>query len=277
MHMNRAPHLLTEDRAEFQRILDEALRNTQDRPELAAIGERLNATQLRTMALNATAMITSAAAAEYDHYLRIREETLSQPHGGPAGPVGGTAPSGDGPPRRRGAGLLAVTTVLVPVLAATAAVILLLVGYLLKMLSPTPSFAGTLVTVGWFFAAVTAAGILVAAMGLLLTAVRNSSTQVPAQEPMDELPDEVARAKDAWLHAVLERGIVPFLHGVLEDPHAHPLSQAPPRPVERTATEGYDGPDYSGPDEGGSPGQRPSFTSPDFTSKEFGGGEGRPE
>ena len=27
MHMNSAPHLLNEDRAEFERILDEALRN----------------------------------------------------------------------------------------------------------------------------------------------------------------------------------------------------------------------------------------------------------
>ena len=74
MHMNSAPHLLTEDRAEYERILDDALRNAHDRPDLAAVGQRLNAEQLRTMALNATALITTAAAAEYEHYVKIREE-----------------------------------------------------------------------------------------------------------------------------------------------------------------------------------------------------------
>lgn len=77
MHMNSAPHLLTEDRAEYERILDDALRNAHDRPDLAAVGQRLNSEQLRTMALNATALITTAAAAEYEHYTKVREETRS--------------------------------------------------------------------------------------------------------------------------------------------------------------------------------------------------------
>lgn len=49
MHMNSAPHLLPEDRQEFARVLDEALRSANRRPELGAIGQRLNAEQLRTM------------------------------------------------------------------------------------------------------------------------------------------------------------------------------------------------------------------------------------
>ncbi|MGW0899947.1 hypothetical protein ACWD0G_23720, partial [Streptomyces goshikiensis] len=69
MHMTSAPHLLSEDRPEFDRLLDEALRTAHDRPELATLGERLNAEQLRTMALGARALLTAAAAAEYDHYV----------------------------------------------------------------------------------------------------------------------------------------------------------------------------------------------------------------
>ncbi|MFJ8957361.1 hypothetical protein ACIRO1_45450 [Streptomyces sp. NPDC102381] len=72
--MNSAPHLLTEDRPMYERVLDEALRTAPDRPELAALGQRLNAEQLRTMALNAAAVITTAAASEYHHYVQVREE-----------------------------------------------------------------------------------------------------------------------------------------------------------------------------------------------------------
>ncbi|MER6977944.1 hypothetical protein ABT317_13190, partial [Streptomyces carpinensis] len=75
MHMNSVPqHLLSEDRQDYERILDEALRSAPHRPELAAVGERLNTEQLRTMALSATALITAAAATEYHHYVKVREE-----------------------------------------------------------------------------------------------------------------------------------------------------------------------------------------------------------
>lgn len=75
MQMNSVPqHLLSEDRQEYERILDEALRSAPHRPELAAVGQRLNLEQLRTMALNATALITTAASDEYAHYVKVREE-----------------------------------------------------------------------------------------------------------------------------------------------------------------------------------------------------------
>ncbi|MFF3323248.1 hypothetical protein [Streptomyces sp. NPDC002889] len=274
MHMNSAPHLLTEDRAEYERILDDALRNARERPDLAAVGLRLNAEQLRTMALNATALITTSAAAEYDHYVKIRSQartpaaTTSERASGLA-----TADEADG----SGAGFAAVIAVLAPVLAGTAALIFLLVGYILQMLSPTASFAGTLLTAGWFFGALTAGAILVAAVALLLTALRNGATQVAAEETTGELPDEVARAKDAWRHALLERGILPFLRAALDDPSADPASARPPRPVSRIPKIGYSGPDFSSPSEGSTAGQRPTFTSPDFSSPDFGGPEHQPE
>ncbi|MFI2352659.1 hypothetical protein ACH492_37880 [Streptomyces sp. NPDC019443] len=275
MQMNSAPHLLTEDRAEYERILDDALRNAHDRPDLAAVGQRLNTEQLRTMALNATALITTAAAAEYEHYIKIREEmrtpaATDSMHNSVLSPAVGEA-------SERGAGFAAVIAVLAPVLAGTAAVIFLLVGYILKMLSPTPSFAEALVSAGWFFGALTAAAILVAAIGLLLTALSNGATQVPAEESTGELPDEVARAKEAWRHALLERGLLPFLRAALADPSADPTSADPPRHVSRIPKIGYSGPDYSSPSEGSTAGQRPTFTSPDFTSPEFGGPEHQPE
>ncbi|MER5766985.1 hypothetical protein [Streptomyces sp. NPDC001985] len=275
MHMKSAPHLLTEDRAEFERVLDEALRTAQDRPDLAAVGQRLNPTQLRTMALNATTLITSAAAAEYEHYTRIREESRSPaPPDTAPGTAHGTV---TGDPAGTGAGLSAVIAVLAPVLAGTAALIFLLIGYLLRMLDPPPSIATPLVTAGWFFTALTAAAMLFAAVALLRTALRNSSTQLPAEEAIDRLPDELARAKDAWRHALLERGILPFLRAALSDPSADPMSSAPPHPVSRIPKIGYSGPEFSSPRDGSSPDQRPTFTSPDFTSPDFGGPERRPE
>jgi hypothetical protein len=276
MHMNSAPHLLNEDRAEYQRVLDEALRNAHERPDLAAVGLRLNAEQLRTMALDATALIAASAAAEYEHYVKVRRDmrtstAAASVHGSVLAPaVGRSAEDG-------GAGFAAVIAVLAPLLAGTAALIFLLVGYILKMLSPTPSFADALLTAGWFFGALTAAAILVAAVGLLLTALRNGAAQVAEEVPSGELPDEVSRAKDAWRHALLERGILPFLRAALADPSADPASTAPPRPVSRIPKIGFSGPDFSSPAEGSTAGQRPTFTSPDFTSPDFGGPEHRPE
>ncbi|MGN9791599.1 hypothetical protein ACTMTU_10975 [Streptomyces sp. OZ13] len=275
MHMKSAPHLLNEDRAEYQRVLDEALRNAHERPDLAAVGLRLNAEQLRTMALNATALIAASAAAEYEHYVKVRREMRTSAAASASGSVLSPAvgQSADG----GGAGFAAVIAVLAPVLAGTAAAIFLLVGYILKMLSPTPSFADALLTAGWFFGALTAAAILVAAVGLLLTALRNGAAQVAEEVPAGELPDEVSRAKEAWRHALLERGILPFLRAALADPSADPASTAPPRPVSRIPKIGFSGPEFSSPAEGSTAGQRPTFTSPDFTSPDFGGPEHRPD
>ncbi|WP_327235648.1 hypothetical protein OG349_18415 [Streptomyces sp. NBC_01317] len=277
MHMNSAPHLLSEDRADFERILDDALRNAHDRPDLADVGRRLNAEQLRTMALNATTQIATAAAAEYEHYAKMREEFRS-PVSSPALNGSVREPATVEEDDDTGAGFAAVITVLVPVLGGTAALIFLLVGYLLKALTPAPAFADSLLAVGWFFGAVTVIGILGAAVGLVITAVRNGATEVPApEEPGGELPDEVARAREAWRHALLERGILPFLRRALADPSAGRAAPGPPRTVGHLPKIGYSHPGFSSPDEGSAAHQRPTFSSPDFTSPDFGGPEHQPE
>ncbi|MEU6596254.1 hypothetical protein [Streptomyces flaveolus] len=287
MHMNSVPqHLQSEDRQEFERLLDEALRSAPHRPELAAVGQRLNSEQLRTMALNASALITAAAAAEYQHYVELRDQLR---HPTPSGPPTvdvseeadpGSAASGlattlGEAAESNGAGAIAVIAVLAPVLSGTAAVIFLLVGYILKMLDPGQTFAHTMLTAGWVFGAITAAAILVAAVGLLLTALRNST---PADDrARDAAIEELARAKETWRDALLERGILPFLQAALIDPGTsagHPPT--PSAPTGRIPRLGYDRPGFSSPDDGTETG-RPSFTSPDYTSPDFGGPEHQPE
>ncbi|GAA3809572.1 inorganic phosphate transporter [Streptomyces chiangmaiensis] len=287
MHMNSVPqHLLSEDRQDYERILDEALRSAPHRPELAAVGQRLNPEQLRTMALNATALIAAAAATEYHHYVKVREE-LRRP-APPTPPVHESATrsleqemEGVGLAAAMGeaatsAGAGAVIAVLAPFLAGAAAVIFLLVGYILKMVNPDQAFARTLLTTGWVFGAVTAATILIAAIGLLLTALRNGSSD---DEPrlQGELAVEVAQAREVWQEALLERGILPFLREALADSDTVATSRKTPETTpSRIPHLGYDRPGFSSPDSGPA-GPRPSFTSPDFTSPDFGGPEHRPE
>jgi hypothetical protein len=170
-----------------------------------------------------------------------------------------------------GAGAIAVVAVLAPVLAGTAAAIFLLVGFILKVLTPELAFAQTLLTTGWVFGAVTAAAILVAAVGLLLTALRNGSSSLRAGAP-GELNAEVARAREAWREALLERGIMPFLREALADPGTAALTRPSPTPTTgRMPHLGYNRPGFSSPDGGPAAGPRPSFASPDFTSPDFGG------
>ncbi|MER7717458.1 hypothetical protein ABTX99_10985 [Streptomyces flaveolus] len=287
MHMNSVPqHLSNEDRQEYERVLDEALRSAPHRPELAAVGQRLNAEQLRTMALNATALITAAATTEYQHYVKVREELR---HPAPStsssardsgsdepstGAVGLAATVGEA--AEAGAGAVAVVAVLAPVLAGTAAAIFLLVGYILRMLDPGQAFAQTMLTTGWVFGGVAAVAVLVAGVGLLLTALRNGPSAESGR--YGELDGEVARAREAWHDALLERGILPFLREALTDPNAavalHPTG--PAAPTSRMPHLGYDRPGFTSPDDGRE-GPRPSYSSPDYSSPDFGGPEHRPE
>ncbi|WP_431990524.1 hypothetical protein [Streptomyces albogriseolus] len=289
MHMNSVPqHLLSEDRQDYERILDEALRSAPHNPELAAVGQRLNSEQLRTMALNATALISAAAATEYQHYVKAREEARRPPAVTPAvrdagsGETGATGAAGFAASmgemaEAAGAGVAAVVAVLAPVLAGTAAAIFLLVGFVLRTLDSRNEFARTMLTTGWVFGAVTAVAILVAGAGLLLTALRNKPSALGGT--YRELDEEVAQARDAWREALRERGIVPFLREALQDPAGATALQhtAPPAPTSRIPHLGYGRPGFSSPEDGAHRGTRPSYSSPDYSSPDFGGPEHQPE
>ncbi|MEV0602356.1 hypothetical protein AB0I82_24065 [Streptomyces sp. NPDC050315] len=321
MHMNSsAPHLLNEDREEFRRALDEALRTAADRPDLAATGMRLNTEQLRTMALSATTAIAACATAEYQHYVALRAElrapAAARPAtaGGEAGEGGGDGAGGTGVgfatmgevSEATGAGLAAMVTVLAPVLAGIAAVLFLLIGYVLHTVSPDEPLAQPLISVGWVFAALTAATILIAMGGLVVTALRNGATSLRASHPT-ELAQEVERAKARWLQALQERGLKPFLLEALTAPEPPPepdvrkkekgptvpASTAAPAeastvaPAEPTVADtpdsgrmptlGYTHPRFSGPEDDHRTTTRPRFTSPDFTSPDYGGPDHQPE
>ncbi|CAL9486349.1 hypothetical protein [Streptomyces sp. enrichment culture] len=287
MHMNSVPqYLMSEDRQEYERVLDEALRTAPHRPELSAVGQRLNTEQLRTMALNATAIVAAAAATEYQHYVKVREELRHPPgRSAPAARDAGSEESGGAMglaatmgevAETAGAGVVAVVAVLAPVLAGTAAVIFLLVGYVLRAVDPDAAFARTMLTTGWVFGAVTAVAILVAAAGLLLTALRNKPSALGGAYA--EADDELARAREAWREALLERGIVPFLRDALADPGTAALHHsAPGAPAGRMPQLGYDRPGFTSPGEGPARRSRPSYSSPDYSSPDFGGPEHQPE
>nr|WP_238427480.1 hypothetical protein [Streptomyces adustus] len=208
---------------------------------MTAVGQRLNTEQLRLMALNATPLITAAAANEYQHYVKVREELRSAALPIPAG-ARGTGPTGLGMDAAEpgpalgestptgGAGAVAVIAVLAPVLAGSAAAIFLLAGFLLKVLDRESAASKDMIAAGWLFGAVTAAAVLVAGIGLLLTALHNSPSREPG--PPGRLSDEVTQAKAAWREALLERGILPFLREALADPGTAP-------PVRTTASSAY--------------------------------------
>ncbi|MFF0746820.1 hypothetical protein ACFYVL_41200 [Streptomyces sp. NPDC004111] len=272
MHMNSAPHLLAEDRPEFERTLDEALRTAHERPDLAALEQRLNSEQLRTAALNAREIIAGHASAEYDHYVKVRGELRAPTLASALLPPG----MGENA-EATGAGAVAVVAVLTPVLAGIAAVVLLLIGYLLRMIKPEPAAAEALLTAGWVFGALTAAGLLGAAIGLLFTALRNGSSAVPVGRH-DDGTEEIDRAREAWKHALLERGIVPFLRDALTRP-TEPAAN-PPQQTGRIPGLGYSRPDFSSPGENSNHNghrTRPSFSSPDFSSPDYGGPDHKPE
>ncbi|WP_051370381.1 hypothetical protein [Streptomyces sp. 142MFCol3.1] len=78
-----------------------------------------------------------------------------------------------------GAGPVAIVAVLAPVLAGTVAVLFLVIGYTVKTVSPGSTFSASLITNGWIFGAITSASILIAAVGLLITALRTGGEAAP--------------------------------------------------------------------------------------------------
>ncbi|MFG1805355.1 hypothetical protein [Streptomyces sp. NPDC049040] len=279
MHMTTAPHLLNEDRPDFEHVLDEALRIVLDEdgargpggPDGAAgVGLPLNAEQLRTLALASAEAISERAAAEYDVYRAIRAQTreaVREAARSRDSRAFGYAAMGVADGAGSGAGLAAVVAVLTPLLAGAAALIFLLIGYSMAAVHPQPAIASPLRTAGWFFAAVAAAAILFGAIGLLLTALRDGSTAI--HDSPDGMPPEVLRAREAWHEALLDRGLLPFLDDALNDTTAPTAPSAAPS-VSRMPRLGYTRPDFSSPQDPHPRPAGPRFSSPDFSSPDFG-------
>ncbi len=212
--MNDAPHLLAEDRPEFQRLLDEALRDDTLRTVLRAPGAP-TPDDLRSRALTEADAVAAPAATEYQHYLRLRESLRATPPA-PGPPGEPTAPalltqlrSANG-----GAGLLPVLTVLTPILAWAAALVLLLLGYALRAADPDIALGRSLLTAGWLALAAGAAAMAVGIVGLILTALRDGAAPPVVPVPPGTDPDLAAELDDArrdWQRALRDRALVPHL------------------------------------------------------------------
>ncbi|MDT0418240.1 hypothetical protein RM574_22395 [Streptomyces sp. DSM 41982] len=308
MHMNSAPHLLPEDHPEFERVLDEALRQAVPRPTAPDPDGQFPATRLKALALGSAGLIAATAAPEYRHYVRVREDLRIRASGDTekaevpvrAQEGGGLAAALGEVTEASGAGAVAVVAALTPVLAAVAAVVLLLIGYLLRLVDSEHVIGDALLTAGWIFAVLAAAAILVAGVALLLAALRNGATALPADprrartaEP-DPEAEGVERARADWRRALLEKGFLPFFqehfqndaglqeHGGEGPPGEEGPAQDGPVPsrsggASRMPRLGYHRPGFSSPEADGEAASRPRYSSPDFSSPDFGGPEHRPE
>ncbi|MEU5383559.1 hypothetical protein ACFVT9_19945 [Kitasatospora cineracea] len=231
--MSNPPRLLAEDRADFARLLDEALRDTGVRQALAEPGAHLTAEQLHTKALADADTVAAPAAPEYAHYLALRTALAEHP--------GSTPPAG--------AGLFPVLTVLTPVLAGAAGLVLLLLGWLLRAAAPDLALGRSTVTAGVLALAVAAGALLVGGAGLVLTALRDAATTPGHADPQQHA--DLAEARAAWRTALRERALLPWLHAN--------LAAAPaiaPLPAARTAPPDLHSPGYS----------RAAYSSPGFSS-----------
>ncbi|GGQ71631.1 hypothetical protein [Kitasatospora griseola] len=231
--MNHPPRLLAEDRADFDRLLDEALRDPAVRQALAEPGVHLNTEQLRTRVLAEAETVAAPAAAEYAHYLELRAAAAEQ--------------RPDGAPPVVGAGLLPALTVLTPLLAGSTGLILLVLGWLLRVTAPGLAFGRAAVTAGLLALAVAAAALLIGGAGLILTA-RRGATRSAGADPYQQA--ELAAARAAWHTALRDRALLPWLLAH----HTATPGTGVPRP--RTSTPDLHSPGYS----------RAGYGSPGFTS-----------
>ncbi|WP_405018577.1 hypothetical protein OHV05_17825 [Kitasatospora sp. NBC_00070] len=251
--VNTTPHLQAEDRADFDRALDEALRDARLTEALRASGPHLNSAQLRTKAAQLADTIAAPADPEYQRYTALRDA-------GPPAPLGLT----DRLRSEEGAGLLPVLTVLTPILAGTGGVVLLLIGYAMRGAAPELALAHAVVTAGWVSLAVGGVALLVGSVGLLLTALRDGAA--PRQD------GDLAEARRLWQIALRERALLPWL---LDNLYTEPAGLPAPRPNTRPNDHGYTSPGFTSPGAEGvtaADGRTPrpaEFTGPGYSSPDF--------
>ncbi|WP_103508143.1 hypothetical protein [Streptomyces sp. SM13] len=227
--MGRPSRLGDEDRSDYASALDEVIAS----PEVRRLLERsgLPGGRLRVLGLAAVARTTAAADSEYRRYAALRRQAGGRREAG-VSPL-----SGPGDQERPGAGVLAVLGVLTPVLAAVAAATFLLLGYGLRLAGSLPPLAGTLVGVGWSSLVIAAVTGLVSVAALYRTAAKQSA------DGAADAPDRSAAlqdAREAWLSALRDRGIRPFL--------LQRLAETATPPADRGEGSGFSSPAFAGPE-----------------------------
>lgn len=231
--------LRDEDRPDYAQAVDEAIRS----PEAQQLIRRstLKIGQVRVRALDAGPRIASTAAAEYDSYTTLRRQTRDGADRSERVPLSG------GREQEAGAGVLPVLAVLTPVLAGVAAVTFLVLGYGLSLVDGELALAGALIQVGWFSLGLGALTAVVAFIGLYRTAARNRHSMSDGPAPV---PAEVLQAREAWLRALRDRGVLPFLRDQLEEsaPGVEPGGDPEVRRRPRFSSPEFSSPDFAGPD-----------------------------
>lgn len=241
--------LRTEEATAFAQALGQALDSPEIKEALRSGPGTTGAERLRVQAFRSRAALCATAATEYRAYARLRAEEARL-----------AAPSPeDGRPS---GGLLPALAVLVPSLGAVAAVIFLAIGFGMRLVGVHRQFSDELLYAGWLAAGIAVAATAAGLVWLLVTAARNRSAP-PADGDAAPCADagsgsEVARAREAWRLALLERGILPFLLGRIQEEQA--------RTTTDRARPGYSAPEYASPEYAS-----PAYGSPGCGSPEFAG------
>ncbi|MFD7609169.1 hypothetical protein ACFWAN_54290 [Streptomyces mirabilis] len=197
-----------ESSATFERFLDQALNSEQVRDALDRCGGALNREQLRTKALESRTAIAAAVAVEYQGYREARAVATERDG---RQDTSGAATAG----ARGGGGLLPVLAVFVPSLAGVAAALFLLSGFGLRAFGGRPYIGEGLITAGLIAAAVAVGALIGDLVWLLMAAARNRP--VAEHGLSGGAHPDVDQAREVWELALMERGILPFLLGRLEE------------------------------------------------------------
>jgi hypothetical protein len=287
--MDIASQLLAEDKPDYVRILDEALQTPHIRDAVRATRGAITAEELHNRAMRELPEVAAEAAPEYAQLLALREQLAQLGTGPDTDRLGSTDPAqwvepGTALDAGRRAGLGPMAAVLAPVLAWTSALALWLIGLAVRAGSPSLALGRQLITAAGALAAVGAAALVVAMVGLVLTARRDAA--VTPEPPQPQLAAEVAKAREAWRAALRSRGILPFLESELATRAAAIAAEAAQRHtrvdlVRHSPKLGFTSPGFTSPGvEGITDGhghEKPEedreeevyFTSPGFSSPDF--------
>ncbi|MEY9870781.1 hypothetical protein ABH931_000235 [Streptacidiphilus sp. MAP12-33] len=296
--MDITTQLLSEDKPDYVRILDESLQTPHIRDAVRATRGAITTEELRERAMRELPEVGAAAAPEYARYRELREQ-LAQVGAGPdTERLGSTDPAqwaepGTALDASRRAGLGPMAAVLAPVLAWTSALVLWLIGLAVRAGSPSVSLGRSLITAAGALAVVGGAALVVATVALVQTAKRDAAA-IP-ERPQPELAAEVAKAREAWRAALRSRGLLPFLESELAVRSAQIAAEAAQRRtrvdlIRRNPKLGFTSPGFTSPGvEGITDGHghekpeeeredevyfsSPGFSSPDFTSPDYDGSD----
>ena len=191
----------------FEQVLDRAMALEQVAEPLDRCTAAIGREELRDAALRARHTIAAFADAEYRAYLGLLTSASGRTGARQAGACRAAA--------SRGADGQSAISKLLRRASAAAGLALLLAGHMVRSLDGRPYVGDALLTAGLLIGAM-AVGAAVGDLIWLVMEARNRSAAT--DDDASESPDAgVAKARAAWETALLERGMVPFLLGRLEE------------------------------------------------------------